>query len=29
MKYSCNNEFKQVLKASSRQRLGVINGTDD
>ncbi len=29
MKYACNSEFKQVLKASSRQRLRVINGTDD
>ena len=29
IKYACNNEFKQLLKSSSRQRLRVIYGTDD
>ena len=28
MKYACNNELKQVLRACSRQRLRVFNGTN-
>ena len=29
IKYACNNEFKQLLKSSSRQCLRVIYGNDN